>query len=288
MQERVVNPGLVAIGAVNEVAAIRLCGQYVCVAECWNCSTRHFAGFNKCRSRWCLPCQKVRSLLWLMKLFPVLYAEVMRGSYLNLFTFTYRDQDDLFFMEKIMEKAWRSMFMDKSFRKIFKKRFVGWVRAVEVKLGDGSGIWHVHYHVLLVSREYGRDSDWIISAWKHFTDGEGSVDVKSVKLKDPRKSLVKVILETVKYPFKFPLDVCRQVEKLDAAYEVLKDKRMISTGGVLRNLGVKDEEMSQWEEKKLERFVCSLCGCTQAELRSILYDSIKNDFLYDVKGFLVE
>lgn len=268
------------LGLQHVVSKLKECGTFINIIECVKCLTKHFAGFNRCKSRWCLPCQAVRAKSWVARIAEKIFELVSNDDYkLCFLTFTLRNRENLRCMICEMERYWRELVHEcKEYRKKFKERFVGGVRSLEVKRGEGSGLWHVHFHCLVVVREYEKDSSWLIPAWKEITKGEGSVDVRGVKV-NTGEDIVSVACEVAKYivkPGKFDVD------DLAELYNALVGKRQINTWGLFRGLGkVVERDMDKVEEKKLEQFICSMCGSHEGILRTINYKLLDDEVLWD-------
>jgi hypothetical protein len=244
------------------------CGQYTYWIQCSACGSREFQGFTSCKVRYCVACARKKALLWVARLMPVVSEHISQGGNVALITFTYRNQENLAEMIQIMQTAWRSFYNDSSTAKIFKERFMGGIRSMEVKRGAGSGLWHVHFHCLVLTpAEWQRDWPWILEKWKQVTDGNGSVDVRGIRKK---QGIVKAVIETVKYICK-PGDI-KNADDFRTVYWALKGKRQINTWGKLRGLAKKIElEMDQsFEEKKLTEFICQKCGCKEGIIVKLL------------------
>jgi hypothetical protein len=74
--------------------------------------------------------------------------------------------------------------------------------------------------------------------------------------------------------------------RFNELYVAVKGKRQINTWGLLRGLKEKDiEEASEgMDEKKLEAFVCSQCGCSEGELKTYYYSDLVDQAVYDIKA----
>lgn len=273
LNQEMVIPALERIGS-EDGFKIRLCGEYVNSLVCKACGARHYTGFNRCKNRWCLNCMRVRMLLWLAKIKQKYDQVVSEDVYPVMIVLTIRDGVDVDERIRFIEDSWRKFTNgDKKWRKVFKKRFYGGVRSLEVKRGRKSGLWHPHFHIfaLMYNGRYGKIKDfyWIRKRWKEVTGGNGSVYIEAVK---KRGSLIKSILECVKYIVK-PERRLFLDEDFEKVYWALKRKRMINTWGCFRGMSSEvEKDLDIVEEKKLEQFVCSVCGCTEAELKSYLDD----------------
>lgn len=257
------------------------CGYYVNVIKCLRCETKHFGGFNRCKSRFCLNCQHVRSMLYVGRVAERMIENDGLYDY-SFLTLTLRDEDDLRKMIKNLGDFWRQLYHQrKEYAKKFKDRIDGYIKSLEVKKGENSGKWHCHLHILIAQRkerEFEKDFYWIKDAWKDITKGEGSVFIKQCK-----GSLFDIALEIIKYIFKPMNYTVREYEEL---INSLSGIRQISTGGIFRGLNKKvEQDMDKVEEKSLDQFICQKCGFNQGQLESIKFEFIKDIILYDTKDY---
>jgi hypothetical protein len=268
-------------GEDTEYQRVRGCGNTVYSATCTNCGTKHFSGFWRCKSRWCLNCSHVKQLIWIARI-KERVEQLSENYYVCMLNLTIRDGSDITERLKVLERAWRCFQHDDlESRKMFKKRFLGGVRSLEVKRGKNSGMWHPHYHCLLIipKGDFQKDYDWVKASWKKVTDDQGSVFFSP---KRQGQSVIKAICEVLKYIVKPEKSVYEDAE-FEKLYWVLKGRRQTNTWGLLRGLAKLVETDSETiTEKKLEQFICSKCGCTVAELEMMLFKDAKNDLLYDV------
>lgn len=250
------------------------CGDFVYVAKCRNCGSSHFVGFNRCRSRYCVNCSRVKALAYFRQIMQRIQENNVKYAY--MLDLTLRNMDDLVDMVSLMLKYWRKFYNGKSVRSVFVKRFSGWFRSMEIKKGKGSGKWHVHWHVLLVSDEYSRDYDWIKDEWKRITNGEGSVWIEGVS------PLYKGVLEVCKYILKPALYT---VEEWREILQALKNVKQVGAGGIFRGIKQRVErDLETIEEDVLVRFVCRVCGMKEADLYEYLYSDLQNEVIWDMIG----
>lgn len=288
LNEKLVIPALRRIEDENDSLKIEKCGDFIYSLNCIKCDTKHFAGFNRCKNRWCLNCMRIKSLLWLSRI-KERYNKVMEDEkerlYPCTFVLTIRDSDDIEDRIKKITSAWRLMTNgNKKWRKIYKKRFAGGVRSMEIKRGKNSNQWHVHFHIFVMvrvpERGFIKDFYWLRKAWKECTKGEGSVYIRKV-YPDKEGSIIGGIIESVKYIVK-PESRLYEDEDFSEVYWALKRRRTINTWGCFRGMSKKvDIDMEQIEQKKLEQFICSKCGCTEAELKYYLLKYSDNVIFYD-------
>ncbi|MBO8161992.1 MAG: protein rep [Thermosipho sp. (in: Bacteria)] len=272
---------------VGQAEKLKACGKYISVIECNSCATRHFAGFNRCKSRWCIPCNHAKVLIWVARLYPVLEDWVNKGGYVSMLNFTVRDMENLEDGIQKLNKSFRDLYNMTRNRKYWKDRFPGGIRSLEVKRGSGSGLWHPHFHCIVLQSSYAKDFDWLRERWEQVTSKNfgahekvGSVWIKSISGKH---GILKAILETLKYIIKPEYSVYNDFESLSEMYIALKGTRQINTWGVLRGISRQvDEDIDSVEQKKLAEFVCRRCGFTKGEFKAILFETLKDEFLFDV------
>lgn len=243
---------------------MELCGQFINSIDCKCCHAKHFAGFKKCKSRWCSNCNHLRSLLWMAKLYPVLFKWVDDGNNVFKVGFTVKDTDSVREGLDLIETSWRGMTHDdKNFRKYWKGRFVGGIRSLEVKIGRHSKQWHPHLHCLLLTDgTFHRDYNYLKDNWEYHTnkfyslvlrdktEKIGSVYLKGLDSQD----LMKELAEAIKYLTKFD-DCVEYIAKskvvnggeypnrlVELVFE-LKGKRAINTWGILRGLNKEVEKV---------------------------------------------
>lgn len=264
INERFDNLGLLSEG-------MRQCGMFVNVIRCVSCDTKHFGGYNRCKSKYCYNCSRVRTLLWLSKLAPVIKDLVGKGYYVTHWVFTIRNEKDLGMMYKKFGCYFDKLRKRKSFRGIVK----GYLLAKEVTYNFNSFDWHLHMHMLVV-HDYGKHFDIIKNIWKEITCGNGSVFMSKV-------NGVKGIIEVIKYITKLNDIVRLSDERILELYGVMKKKRAIQTAGLLKVVCEEEieKEMDYIEEKKLIEFICRKCGFTEGELVTYLYDDVRDQYLYD-------
>lgn len=255
---------------------MRACGQYVMAIECLGCETKHFAGFMRCKVRYCLPCAKVRAMLWVSRILKFIEDNQDEYEY-HMVNLTIRSMDDLAIMYDTMQGYWRKLVhvhgKSNVHSKVFRARFLGGIKSVEVKKGKKG--WHVHIHSLVctVKGEYKKDYEWLQRAWYDITNGNGSVYVKKIK------GSIKDVVEVTKYIVKPGI---YSDEEMLEIITYLVGRQQVSTFGVMRGMGrAVEADMESVEDKKLAQFICAKCGCTEGQLKKIEAEIAKQLILYD-------
>lgn len=285
-------PAFQKIECGEHVKVLKKCSEVVHVAICKKCFKPHYKGFVRCRSKWCLSCSRIKSHIWVRKLSPEFIKWIDDSGHIFMFNLTITDQKSLKKMLELLQKSWSIFTNGRGNRKQFQERFLGGVKSLEVKIGENSGLWHAHYHMIIMSKGFNRDYEWLKEEWekataKAFKKPKGT-KVGSIFISQVQKgpNMIKSILEAVKYVVKPPdkkqNETISIYEKnhLQEAYDALYRKRQQSTWGLLYGIQKKVETEDLEDEKKTENFICQSCGFTEAEFQSLLYDEINYE-LYD-------
>ncbi len=294
-------PNLYAKGFKKLAYAISQCADFLDYALCMDCRTLHFNGFSSCKQRLCPVCSKKRSLLLFKRFVPVLKDLLNEGYYINGLNFTIVDSNNLDKSLNTLNKAFRILSHDdKTFAKEFKKRFVGGVRATEVKIGSNSGLWHPHLHCLVVKDKFEKDYTWLSEAWNKAVMLAGGVESKttpglygmvsifSLKDKhdlnsDKEKSVEIGVVETFKYITKFDFDV--DIDYLPELIKSVKGVRMINTWGILRKINLDIENEMNKPYREVFQSCCTMCGGTdffEFTTRHIFHDVHDFDLEYSI------
>lgn len=264
------------------IETVESCGHFIYCVECKSCSCKHFSGYSRCKSRHCIPCSRTKSIIWLARIMPVLKKWMDDGNYISMLNFSIRDSADLDGNIKKLYQTWRNFNHDHDTRKIFKDRLKGGLRSLEVKIGANSGLWHPHLHCMVMQPggEYEKDYYWIKSKWESLTGDDTSVWIKKVSSSE---DLLKSVCETLKYIIKPDVRVYDDAELYKQLILTLRGVRQVNTWGLLR--GLTKDDVADYEaesDKKLADFVCRLCGCSEGTLQKYLFNTIKDEVLYDI------
>jgi len=284
--KNVVIPAFSAIGLNQIVERLTQCGEYVNYIQCSDCGAKHYAGFSRCKNKFCVNCMRVKSHIWLVKILTKLY-DILSDYDVFMLNLTVRDGPVLSDRIDFLEKSWRMLYHDnRKWSKNFKSRIKGGIRSLEVKKGKNSNEWHPHFHTIVVTKkgEYVKDYYWLRDAWKEITEDNGSVYIKGIG--SDRQDIIKGVIEVIKYIIKPEKSIFENVMDLKEIYTVLNGKRQINTFGLLRTKDSDvDKEMDSIEEKKLAKFICQLCGSTSGYLKLDIYYKLRNDLLLDIKEY---
>ena len=257
-------PALYQAGFESKAKKISECGHFKELAICNNCGETYLNGFNTCKDRFCPVCEKKRSYLWLAKLAPIVKEYLSDKKIINMLTLTIVDELNLKDALSILSKTWRVMVHDdKSLAKNFKTRFIGGFRALEVKRGKYCGLWHAHYHCLVIKDIYSKDFEFIKTSWQKayriVTGKNVSLEVRIDDIRKNYKQDIGIILEVAKYVTKFDWSFNDDVKEL---VESLIGVRTTSTWGCLRKK-LTEQNIENDMDKTLNQvvdLVCKSCG----------------------------
>lgn len=289
----------------NKIAdSIYNCGNQRYYAYCKQCGAFHFDGVMSCKQRLCAVCQKKRSLLWYMKMLPVMKRYIEQGNKIMFVTFTIKNTENLADGLNYLQDAF-GYLISKAHKitKAFKYLFIGGVRSIEIKRGKNSGLWHPHMHCLFVKRnntQFSDDGEFLRAAWNTClctVHGElakwGSVDYKAINTvrKDGTRTKSKIstindcckaICETFKYATKF--DWQNDEKDIPELVESLKGRRLIVPFGEVRDLlsetSIEHDLILPYTEIKKQ--FCAVCGSNDfEEFSTYEFGSVRNANVYD-------
>ena len=217
-------PALHELKEVGQDLRMEQCGDIIRVAKCVGCGAMHYLGHTLCRGRWCMNCMHKKLLCWLKRLLLIFQDWYIDGNYLSALNFTVRDAMPLLDPLERLENAYRVVYNGRGNREKWKERFPGGIRTLEVKIGKDSGMWHPHYHTLVMQRgdAYEKDYDWLSEAWHETVgckiengepkivmkedgtldkDWNGNVWIKKVS-ENKKNGILEAVCETLKYILK--------------------------------------------------------------------------------------
>lgn len=286
----VVIPTLLKNGYIKKAEKLKWCGRFKSITICEDCKTAYFNGANSCKDRFCPICQKKRSLLWLAKLYPIFENLIKRGYYVNFVTLTVKDTKKLSTSLNLLNNAFRYIQnTDKTMRKQFNELYIGGIRALEIKTGKNSRLWHPHLHMLVVKNKKSNFKDdlaflrpaWIKSLKMVGSTEEvpGNVDIQSLRIdnKFRKESLIKAICECFKYLTKSSWN--NEVEDICEMIDTLTNVRSLNSWGNIKYYLAKQNAEAQIEKEmgmnntELKHHVCKFCGCDRFEVIEGIYSS---------------
>lgn len=282
---------------VKRVRRLKWCGTQLKIAHCTSCHTDYFNGAYYCKDRFCPVCQKNRALLWLSKCYGIISQLLTKSSnyHLDMVTFTIKDTESLKDGLNLLNKSFRYMMNgNKNVAKQFNDIFIGGLRALEVKRGENSKLWHPHFHCLVIKYGTGNNFDFLRNAWEHSLNvvankpGKlGSVDVKYLKSDTP-ESLGKSICEVIKYLTKtsfvnkdgvVDINLSDFKEMLDN----LSGMRTLTPFGCLKHYLSQEsiEKDMDLSNSEMEDVCCKYCGCSDFAF----IDGIASKYMYNLEDF---
>lgn len=286
----IVLPALEKCTPDERFSSIRRCGTIVNVLQCDSCGVKHWKGFLRCKSKFCIPCSSVKTKIWLSKLVPILAEQLDKGNHVSLLSLTMVNHDigQLALMIDRLNDAWRIMINGRGNRKKWAELILGGVRSLEVKLGE-DGKWHAHLHALLIHPK-GRFYEWLKAEWEKacacamdMPKGAkvGSIDIRTIK---NTHGSMRGVIEAVKYPMKPENGFWDNPEAVQEVVQTLPRRKQTQSFGIVRHLVALVEQENEVDEKKLDDFICQACGCTSATLHSELLRDVVHSGkkLYDI------
>lgn len=272
------------------VEKMAICCEKSRIAKCKNCGAEHHKETTYCNQRLCPVCAKRKSLKYVAVLSDI-FMNLMKRHYVCMLTFTIPDSDNLKENMDNLEKSWRYMVHDCKFTRFgFKKLIAGGIRSFETKLGENSKKWHSHYHCIIIKSKFCKDFEILKAYWKHatkyITGKEGSIDIRSIKLRNDRtttqinnyESLIKAINETVKYITKFNFSDYSDKQVIELVNETYK-KRFTNGFGILSRYQKDFAKADEMNEDEAVKMICRNCKCTEFDIEEVLTDSIPEDIL---------
>ena len=134
--------------------------------------------------------------------------------------------------------AWKKLKQ----KTIFKRAFVGYVRALEVTYNQEHNTFHPHQHIILhTSKDYYENAyithDKIQKMWSDLIEqSHSNVDIRKIKA-DTEKDLSKAIAEISKYTLKFT-DITDE-KVLKKLYIFMTGRRCFTSGGTFKVIAKK-------------------------------------------------
>lgn len=185
-----------------------------------------------------------------------------RNLHAYLLTLTFKDTDTLPSYSRIVKQSKRLL----SLKKLWKPYgLVGGVRAFEIKLGERSGLWHPHFHVLIftrlpipcyVDKNEAVRFEWSVNQaiseqWQKITTDSFIVDGRAFD--GDHRELFKYLAKGAEK---------MNDERLRELAEWQRHKRVLSLFGELYNNAELKEAMSQADAEDTPLHSCPECGGT--------------------------
>ena len=153
-------------------------------------------------------------------------------------TLTVKDGSDLEERYKHLHKSQRELWKRKHRGRgsVF-DGVAGAVWSYEVKRGEGSGLWHPHLHMVVLS-EHAPDKFSLSSEWENITGDSKIVDVRLISQDDLASGFVEVFKYAVKFSDQPEADTV-------SAYQVLKGRRLLDCSGVFRGVVIPESLLDE-------------------------------------------
>ena len=291
LNDKVIVPALDRVGYNKIAQKILNCSNRRIMALCKKCGTFHFNGSISCHNRFCAVCQKKRSLLWFMRMFPIFKFYLESNTKLVFVTFTIKNTETLEEGLNTLQDGWRYMTKDaKKIANAFKALFRGGVRSIEVKRGKNSGLWHPHMHCIFVMRgnhPFKKLEHWLRSFWNTClctihkkVEKLGSVKLDKINVLNDG---IQAICETFKYSTKFDWE--HDDKDIVELVETLKGRRMITPFGCIKGLINEDsiEHDLLLPFTELKKQFCVVCGNDTFD--AVYYDKCDRIPEYNIMDF---
>lgn len=162
----------------RRASAIRSCGCDAHVMSRWLGSEHKVQEFRikstKCHDRFCVPCAGARS----GRIRDSLLRHMYQRENMSLVTLTLKASEAP--LREVLDRITRA-FRSLRNKPLWKKSVKGGAAIIEVKLGEGSGQWHAHFHVLAEATYL--DQRKLSSVWAAITGDSHIVDIRRVGAK---------------------------------------------------------------------------------------------------------
>ncbi len=211
-----------------------------------------------------------------------------------LLTLTYRDSDVL---EGSIDRCWKD-FRTLRTRTLWRS-VLGSVATIEIKRGEGSGLWHPHLHVLIarssgtclrgrtpddygefcihgrISCPHALNQCCLVDAWRDITGDSYVVDIRAVRA-DFEGDMGGAVREVVKYCTKLTeVDTAPREDGLNDVLELhraIHRRRLLITTGVFR--GLKEAENAEDLLDDSESRPCVFCGTAWETVSAVWVDRL--------------
>lgn len=202
-------------------------------------TSSYTVSLNRCRSRFCPHCARLRASRLSARLGPVINA--MRSP--KMLTLTLRQSEGEFLHDTIerLHRSWRKLLRSPKFR----EHVAGGIAIMECKRGREG--WNCHYHVVAEAKYYPVRE--LSALWERCTGDSPIVDVRRISRDDLARYLAKYVAK--------PL---ANVPDDDIAELIfcLHGRRMLNKFGYLAKFpGLSDDSLDTDPEQKDSVFVCS-------------------------------
>lgn len=283
----------------HEGTKIEDCGCKITTVQCNHCSTNHFKGFTRCKSKFCYLCNKIKSAMWTARLLQFIRDQwFVKGNYVVFLNLTIKDTEKLSDGLKQLDKGWSNFTgANTKYGRLFHSYFAGGFKAIEIKTGQNSKMWHPHIHAIALKEGYTKDMTFLRTAWPAAVAKAGgySSNLEIMPFKpfwhsdyqnkeEYERALVKSIKECCKYITKFDWKN-EPPERVAELYTSTQGKRQYSTWGLMYAVKeMVDQDLATKSDQECKDFVCQVCGCTEGhpnQLFKEVWDSVDEPLIKD-------
>ena len=252
-------------------------------------SIREGTSFD-CQDRLCPECARKRSARLVSRLSePLRQLQTGNGLFASFVTLTLKNTEVLPVSKDLVR--WKKRLLMSKFWQPY--GLFGTLGSLEVKIGEGSGLWHVHFHLVCFTEkpvptiETGSEAGkWQVSvnqelseAWEQ-ANGRNGFIVRGVSFDGNFQELIKYIVKGIEG---------MTDEQLEEFCKWSHRRRFVFlTGGLFANEELKDL-LKQESQEREEAHHCPECGCTDYERQDFVYDrSLRSYVLERVSDFSFE
>ena len=231
----VITPGI----SPRRLSAFRSCGCDAFVefrtVGFENKSTDYRIRSTKCHDRFCVPCASERS----RRIRDSLLRHMNGRENLSLITLTLKASTDP--LTTILDRITRCFRLLRN-KPLWKKQVQGGCSIIETKTGQGSGEWHVHFHVVAEAKFLNQRV--LSDLWLNITGDSSIVDIRRVGAHAGAvQYITKYITKAADH------SIVMSPKHLGEAITAFNGRRLVSTFGTWRGLElmekVDDEQLSQ-------------------------------------------
>jgi len=229
-QALITTPGI----SPRRLAAFRCCGCDAFVearSRVVNCNTpsgpalfgqEYRVRATKCHDRFCVPCSQERSNRIRCSLLKHMHT---RGN-MKLITLTLAASDRP--LHEILDRITKCFRLLRN-KPLWKKNVKGGVSIIETKIGDGSGKWHVHFHIVAETSFIPQRE--LSHLWHKITGDSHIVDIRQVGARVGAVSYItKYITKAADH------SIVMSPKHLSEAITAFHGRRLVSTFGTWRGL----------------------------------------------------
>lgn len=263
------------IGLEGRAIRMENCSTELSAKICPECGQTHVTRATLCRDKLCPVCNWRLSRKRYTEMFNVFQYINIADYQAYFLTLTVKNclPSELSGTLDKMCSAWNRL----ASRKSFKKYVVGWARSVEITYNNSTRMFHPHFHIILLEKNFGKSFFKVcdyMTAWREClrVDYDPITDYREIR-GDGAQEGYNAILETFKYSLK-DKEVAKipKSEFRELVYAI-NNRRMVAYGGVIKTARVelkyKDDD---YEEIQLNK----QCNCTAEQIEMVLKWSTNN------------